>query len=96
VAVAKMKATEAAVHVLEREGVTMTFGVPGAAINPNLCRDPATKYDPAHSGTPRRERGSHGGGRRTALAAMRGLTMGGRRLAMCPTPPLCNVLFGNG
>jgi tartronate-semialdehyde synthase len=32
--VAKMKATEAAVHVLEREGATMTFGVPGAAINP--------------------------------------------------------------
>ena len=31
---AKMRATEAAVHVLEREGVTVTFGVPGAAINP--------------------------------------------------------------
>jgi tartronate-semialdehyde synthase len=29
-----MRATEAAVHVLEREGVTVTFGVPGAAINP--------------------------------------------------------------
>jgi len=32
--VAKMRATEAAVHVLEREGVTAAFGVPGAAINP--------------------------------------------------------------
>ncbi len=31
---AKMRAIEAAVHVLEREGVTQTFGVPGAAINP--------------------------------------------------------------
>ena len=31
---AKMRATEAAVHVMEREGVTVTFGVPGAAINP--------------------------------------------------------------
>ncbi len=31
---AKMRATEAAVHVLEREGVTTAFGVPGAAINP--------------------------------------------------------------
>ena len=31
---AKMRATEAAVHVLEREGVTAAFGVPGAAINP--------------------------------------------------------------
>ena len=30
----RMKAIEAAVHVLQREGVTCTFGVPGAAINP--------------------------------------------------------------
>ena len=31
---AKMKAIEAAVEVLKREGVDITFGVPGAAINP--------------------------------------------------------------
>ncbi len=31
---ARMKAVEAALLVLEREGVTATFGVPGAAINP--------------------------------------------------------------
>jgi len=31
---ARMKAIEAAVLVLEREGVTLAFGVPGAAINP--------------------------------------------------------------
>jgi tartronate-semialdehyde synthase len=31
---AKMKAIEAAVRVLEKEGVTQAFGVPGAAINP--------------------------------------------------------------
>jgi tartronate-semialdehyde synthase len=31
---AKMTAAEAAVHVLEKEGVTQAFGVPGAAINP--------------------------------------------------------------
>lgn len=31
---AKMKAIEAAVHVLEKEGVDTAFGVPGAAINP--------------------------------------------------------------
>ncbi len=31
---ARMKATEAAVIVLEKEGVTCAFGVPGAAINP--------------------------------------------------------------
>ena len=31
---ARMRAIDAAVHVLEREGVTHAFGVPGAAINP--------------------------------------------------------------
>ena len=31
---AKMKAVDAAVMVLEREGVAVAFGVPGAAINP--------------------------------------------------------------
>src|ERR1700691_875880 len=31
---AKMKAVDAAVLVLEREGVSVAFGVPGAAINP--------------------------------------------------------------
>ena len=31
---AKMKAVDAAVMVLEREGVSVAFGVPGAAINP--------------------------------------------------------------
>src|ERR671928_309599 len=31
---ARMTAVEAAVRVLEREGVTVAFGVPGAAINP--------------------------------------------------------------
>ncbi len=30
----KMRAIEAAVHVMQKEGVTMAFGVPGAAINP--------------------------------------------------------------
>ena len=31
---AKMKAVMAAVLVMEKEGVTQAFGVPGAAINP--------------------------------------------------------------
>src|SRR5580692_13044983 len=31
---AKMRAIDAAVHILEREGVVCAFGVPGAAINP--------------------------------------------------------------
>ena len=30
----KMRAAEAAIHVLLREGVTTVFGLPGAAINP--------------------------------------------------------------
>jgi tartronate-semialdehyde synthase len=31
---AKMRAVDAAVHVLQREGISVAFGVPGAAINP--------------------------------------------------------------
>ena len=31
---AKMRAIDAAVRILEREGVVCAFGVPGAAINP--------------------------------------------------------------
>src|SRR5437899_11680338 len=31
---AKMRAIDAAVRVLEKEGVSIAFGVPGAAINP--------------------------------------------------------------
>ena len=31
---AKMTAAEAAVYVMEKEGVQVAFGVPGAAINP--------------------------------------------------------------
>ncbi|HZV65905.1 MAG TPA: glyoxylate carboligase [Telluria sp.] len=31
---AKMTAAEAAVHVMEKEGISVAFGVPGAAINP--------------------------------------------------------------
>ena len=31
---ARMTAAEAAVRVMEKEGITVAFGVPGAAINP--------------------------------------------------------------
>lgn len=31
---ARMTAAEAAIHVLKKEGVDVTFGLPGAAINP--------------------------------------------------------------
>ncbi len=30
----RMRATEAAVHIMEKEGVNVAFGIPGAAINP--------------------------------------------------------------
>ena len=31
---AKMRAVDAAVRILEKEGISTAFGVPGAAINP--------------------------------------------------------------
>lgn len=31
---AKMRAVDAAMYVLEKEGITTAFGIPGAAINP--------------------------------------------------------------
>jgi tartronate-semialdehyde synthase len=34
ITMAKMTAAEAAVHVLQKEGISVAFGVPGAAINP--------------------------------------------------------------
>ena len=34
---AKMRAVDAAVLVLEKEGIDTAFGVPGAAINPPSC-----------------------------------------------------------
>jgi hypothetical protein len=37
---AKMKAAMAAVLVMEKEGITQAFGVPGAAINPLYSRGP--------------------------------------------------------
>ena len=42
---AKMRAIDAAVRVLEKEGVSTAFGVPGAAINPlysAICEAPST------------------------------------------------------
>ncbi|STM40265.1 glyoxylate carboligase (tartronate-semialdehyde synthase) [Escherichia coli] len=36
---AKMRAVDAAMYVLEKEGITTAFGVPGAAINPFLLSD---------------------------------------------------------
>lgn len=35
---AKMRAVDAAMYVLEKEGITTAFGVPGAAINPSILQ----------------------------------------------------------
>ena len=55
-----MKAVEAAVLVLEREGVSVAFGVPGAAINPLYSALTQARLDPPHPGAPRRGRFAHG------------------------------------
>ena len=59
---AKMTAAQAAVLVMEKEGVTQAFGVPGAAINPlySALRKQGTHR--AHPGAPRRRRLAHGRG----------------------------------
>ncbi len=57
---AKMKATEAAVRVLEAEGVTTAFGVPGAAINPFYGSNARARSHPPHPRPPRRGRLAHG------------------------------------
>ena len=54
---ARMRACDAAVLILEKEGATQTFGVPGAAINPfhsamRAHGDSATSW-PATSRVPR-------------------------------------------
>ena len=57
---AKMKAAMAAVLVLEKEGMTMAFGVPGAAINPFYSAMRERDSICAHPGAPRRGRVAHG------------------------------------
>ena len=56
----KMSAVDAAVLVLEREGVSVAFGVPGAAINPLLRRSAQARLHPPYSRAPRRGRLAHG------------------------------------
>jgi len=58
---AKMRAVDAAVRVLEREGVTCAFGVPGAAINPLYSAMARARIDQAYSGAACRRRLPHGG-----------------------------------
>ena len=69
----RMRAIDAAVLVLEREGVTTAFGVPGAAINPLYSALKARGSIAPHPGAPRRGRLAHGRGlharRRPAISA---------------------------
>ena len=59
---AKMKAAMAAVLVMEKEGVTQAFGVPGAAINPLYAQLRERQAHRPHPGAPRRGRLAHGRG----------------------------------
>lgn len=57
---AKMRAVDAAMYVLEKEGITTAFGVPGAAINPFYSAMRARR-DPSYSGASRGRRVAYGG-----------------------------------
>ena len=68
---ARMKAAMAAVLVMEKEGVTQAFGVPGAAINPLYAamRDhPAIAHILARMNTPKQP----GSGRQTCTSCAAG------------------------
>ena len=49
----KMTAAEAAVRILELEGVRHAFGVPGAAINPFYAAMRPAQYHWSYAGPPR-------------------------------------------
>ena len=60
---ARMTAAQAAVWVMEKEGVTQAFGVPGRRDQPALLRPCASRARIApHPGAPRRGRLAHGRG----------------------------------
>ncbi len=59
---ARMTAAQAAVLVMEKEGVTQAFGVPGAAINPLYAALRERGTHRPHPGAPRRGRLAHGRG----------------------------------
>ena len=57
---ARMRAVDAAVLVLEKEGISCAFGVPGAAINPFYSALKARGIDPPYPGAPCRGGLAHG------------------------------------
>ena len=59
---ARMRAVDAAVLILEKEGATQTFGLPGAAINPFYSAMREHGGHQARAGPPRRGRLAHGRG----------------------------------
>ena len=58
----RMRSVDAAVAILEREGVTTAFGLPGAAINPFYSAMRAHGGITARPGAARRGRLAHGRG----------------------------------
>ena len=58
----RMRAVDAAVAIMEREGATQTFGLPGAAINPFYAAMKDARRHPPRPGPPRRGRLAHGRG----------------------------------
>jgi tartronate-semialdehyde synthase len=73
---ANMTTVQAAVRVLEKEGVTVAFGVPGAAFNPFYGALRGAWRHPAHLGTPRRGRVARGRGLHPAVAGNIGVCIG--------------------
>ncbi len=59
---AKMRAIDAAVRILEKEGVACAFGVPGRRDQSAVFRAEEARLDQPHPGAPRRGRLAHGGG----------------------------------
>ena len=59
---ARMTAAQAAVWVMEKEGITQAFGVPGAAINPLYAALRKQGSDRPHPGAPCGGRVAHGRG----------------------------------
>lgn len=56
----RMRAADAAVAILVKEGAIEAFGLPGAAINPLLFRDARQRRHSAHPRPPRRGCLAHG------------------------------------
>ena len=73
---AKMRAVDAAMYVLEKEGITTAFGVPGAAINPFYSAMRKHRRYSSHSGASCGRCFAHGGRLYRATAGNIGVCLG--------------------